>query len=159
MSHRKAIPLNMNWSRQRLYATLVFLGAGFLFLRTIKMMTQDALVWMVSWVAALLIAESLLDATILLGAVRWWMTQAEDHARFPLRATAAAVFLHAVRVLVYALGRLGPWIDFDIRPEHRPVYSSRGSLGWVYFASIMSVLGILGVIIVWRNRRIGKKNR
>jgi hypothetical protein len=158
MSHRKAIPLNMNWSRQRLYATLVFLGAGFLFFRTVRMMTQDALVWMVLWVAALLIAESLLDATILLGAARWWMTQAEDHACFPLRATAAAVFLHAVRVLVYALGRLGPWIDFDIRPEHRAVYSSRGSIGWVYFASIMSVLGILGVIIIWRNRRRIQKN-
>ena len=148
----------MRWSRQRLYATLIFLGAGFLFFRTVRMMTQDALVWMVPWVAALLIAESLLDATILLGAARWWMTQAEDHARFPLRATAAAVFLHAGRVLVYALGRLGPWIDFDIRLEHRAVYSSRGSMGWVYFASVMSVLGILGVIIVWRNRRRGKKN-
>lgn len=147
----------MSWSRQRLYATLVFLGAGFLFFRTVRMMTQDALVWMVPWVAALLLAESLLDATILLGAVRWWMTQTENHARFPLRTTAAAVFLHAGRVLIYALGRLGPWIDFDIRPEHRAIYSSRGSIGWVYFALIMSVLGILGVIIIWRNRRHIKK--
>jgi hypothetical protein len=81
------------------------------------------------------------------------MTQQEEHARLPLRATAAAVFLHAVRVLIYALGRIGPWIDFDIRPEYRALYSSRGSMGWVYFASIMSILGILGVIIIWRNRR------
>lgn len=146
----------MIWSRQRLYASLVFLGAGFLFFRTIRMMTQGALIWMVPWVAALLLAESVLDAIILSGAVRWWMTQAEDHARFPLRTTAAAVFLHAGRVLVYALGRLGPWIDFDIRPEHRAISSSRGSISWVYFASIMSVLGILGVIIIWRNRRHSK---
>ncbi len=150
----------MSWSRQRLYATLVFLGAGFLFFRTVRMMTQGALVWMVPWVAALLLAESLLDAIILLGTVQWWMTQAEDHASFSLRTTAAAVFLHALRVLIYALGRIGPWIDFDIRPEHRAIDSSRGSMGWVYFASIMSVLGILGVLIIWRNRRRHlKRNR
>ncbi|MGD9346917.1 MAG: hypothetical protein PVH84_13695 [Candidatus Aminicenantes bacterium] len=148
----------MNWTRQRLYANLVFLGAGFLFFRTVKMMTQDALVWMVPWVAALLLAESVLDAAIIVGAVRWWKTQAEEHASFPLRITVAAVFLHAGRVLIYALGRLGPWIDFDVRPEFRALYSSRGSTGWVYFASIMSVLGILGVIIIWRNRRRGKKS-
>jgi hypothetical protein len=122
------------------------------------MMTQDALVWMVPWVAALLLAESVLDVTIVAGAVRWWATQANEHASFPLRTTAAAVFLHAVRVLIYALGRLGPWMDFDIKPEYRAIYSSRSNLGWVYFASIMSVLGILGVIIVWRNRRRSKKS-
>jgi hypothetical protein len=148
----------MSWSRQRLYATFIFLGAGFLFFRTVKMMTQGALVWMVPWVALLLLAESVLDATILLGAVRWWITCDEEHARFPLRTTAAAVFLHAVRVLIYALGRVGPWIDFDRRPEYRAIYSSRGSIGWVYFASIMSILGILGVIIIWRNRRHSKKS-
>jgi predicted tellurium resistance membrane protein TerC len=147
----------MSWSRQRLYATLVFLGAGFLFLRTIRMITQDALVWMVPWVAVLLLAESVLDLMILVGAVRWWVTQVEEYASFPLRTTAAAVFLHAVRVLIYALGRIGPWIDFDIRPEHRAVYSLHGSMGWVYFASIMSVLGILGVIIIWRNRKRSRK--
>lgn len=148
----------MNWTRQRFYATLVFLGAGFLFFRTVKMMTQDALVWMVPWVAALLLVESILDATIVVGAVRWWKTQAEDHASFPLRITAAVVFLHSVRVLIYALSRLGPWIDFDVRPEYREIYSSRSSLGWVYFASVMSILGILAVIIIWRNRRQSRKN-
>jgi hypothetical protein len=148
----------MSWSRQRLYATLIFLGGSFLFFRTIMMMTQDALVWMVPWVAALLLAESVLDAAILLGAVRWWVTQTEEYASFPLRTTAVAVFLHAVRVLIYVLGRIEPWIDFDIRPEHRAIYSSRGSLGWVYFAAIMSTLGVLGVIIIWRNRRRSKKS-
>jgi hypothetical protein len=148
----------MSLSRQRLFATLVFLGAGFLFFRTIVMLTQGAMVWMVPWVAILLLAECVLDATILLGAVRWWITCDEEHARFPLRTTAAAVFLHAGRVLIYVLGRVGPWIDFDIRPEHRAIYSSRGSMGWVYFAAIMSVLGILGVIVIWRNRRRSKKS-
>ena len=75
----------MSWSRQRLYATLVFLGAGFLFFRTVRMMTQGALLWMVPWVAALLLAESVLDATILLGAVRWWMTLTEDTVKMKLR--------------------------------------------------------------------------
>ena len=148
----------MSWTRQRLFATLVFLGAGFLFFRTIMMMTQGALVWMVPWVAGLLLAESVLDATIVAGAVRWWATQAKEHASFPLRTTAAAVFLHAVRVLIYASGRLGPWMDFDIKPDYRAIYSSRSSLGWVYFASIMSVLGIIGVIIVWRNRTRSKQS-
>jgi hypothetical protein len=123
------------------------------------MMTQDALLWMVPWVAALLLMESILDAIIVLGAMRWWVTQAEEHASFPLRTTAAAVFLHAGRVLVYASGRVGPWIDFDIRPKYRAIYSSRGSMGWVYFASIMSILGILGVLIIWRNRRRSRKSR
>ena len=148
----------MSWSRQRLYATLLFLGACFLFFRTILMIIQDAMVWMVPWVAVLLLAESVLDATILLGAVRWWITCDEEHARFPLRTTAAAVFLHAVRVLIYVLGRVEPWKDFDIKPEYRALYSSRGSLGLVYFVSTMSVLGILGVVIIWRNRRRSKKS-
>lgn len=36
--------------------------------------------------------------------------------------TAALVVVHAFRVAVFALGRTGPWIDFDVRPEFRATH-------------------------------------
>jgi hypothetical protein len=135
------------------YATLVFLGACILLFRTIVLFIQGAMVWMMLWVASLLLAEFLLDAAFLLGSVRWWVTQSEEHSSFPLKTAAAAIILHAIRVLIYVLGRVGPWKDFDIKPEHRALPAVDWNLGEVYFAAIMSVLGIIGLLIIWRNRR------
>ena len=115
----------MNWSRQRLYASLLALGATILLSPTLVMLTQGALSVLVLWVSGLLILELILVITTLLGAVRWWMTSAQKDAVFALRAGAAATILHALRVLIFVLGRTGPWIDFDVKPEHRALHSER----------------------------------
>jgi len=54
-------------------------------------------------------------------------------------------------VLIYVLGRTGPWHGFDVCPEYR--VGQVAEWGWVVFAAAMSVLGVLGVVIVWRYRR------
>jgi hypothetical protein len=148
----------VNWSRQRLYASLIILGACILLFRTVMMLAQGAMTVLVPWVSALLLAECLLDVTTVLGSVRWWVTRAEGHARFPLRTCAAAVILHAVRVLIFVLGRVGPWIDFDVRPEHRALHSARWSWGSVYIAAVLAALGVLGVLIIWKYRRRAHKS-
>lgn len=149
--------MSFNLSKQRLYASLLILGASILLFRTIMMLSQGALEVLVLWVSALLIAEMLLDAACLLSSIRWWITNDKNNDRIPLRLGAAAAILHAVRVLIFVLGRIGPWIDFDVRPVHRALHAARWSWEGLYFAAIMSVLGVIGVLIIWTFRRRSKK--
>lgn len=65
----------------------------------------------------------------------------------------AATFLHAGRVLVFVLGRTGPWVDFDVRPEKRADHRERWTWGQVVFAGVMSVFGVVGALAIWRARR------
>lgn len=148
----------MSWPRQRLYASLVGLGICTLLFRTVVMLTDGSLTVLATWVSALLVAECVLDVTTFLASVRWWITGAERHARLPLRAAAAAIILHAIRVLIFVMGRTGPWIDFDVRPEHRALHPERWSWASVYFAAILSVLGVLAVLIIWTYRRRAANN-
>lgn len=143
----------MSWSRQRVYASLVAFGISILLFRTVVMLTDGSLAVLATWVSALLVVECALDMTTFLGSARWWITTAERHARLPLRAAAAAIILHAVRVFIFVLGRTGPWIDFDVRPEHRVFHSERWSWASVYFAAVLAALGVVGVLTIWRYRR------
>lgn len=145
-------------SKQRIYASLLILGACILLFRTLTMIAQGNLEVLVIGVSALLIAELLVDAACLLSSIRWWVKDDKNYDRLPLRLGAAAALLHAVRVLIFVLGRVGPWIDFDVRPAQRALHSARWSWGGVYFAAIMTVLGVLGVLIIWRLRRRAKRN-
>lgn len=145
-------------SRQRIYASLLAMGAGFLLYRTITMISQGALDILVWWVSILLIAELLLDLGCLLTCIYWWIQNDRAKARVALRLGAAVTILHALRVLVFVLGRTGPWINFDVRPEHQAAHAETWSWAGVYFAAIMSVLGIIGVIIIWLLIRRAKKN-
>jgi hypothetical protein len=61
--------------------------------------------------------------------------------------------LHALRVLIFVLGRTGPWVDFDVRPEQRSSHAARWTWDQVYFAATLSVLGVVGVLVIWRLRR------
>jgi hypothetical protein len=146
-----------NVSKQRLYASLLILGCCVLLFRTIKMLSEGAMDILVLWVAILLIAEMVIDAGCLLSSVRWWVANDESKASLALRTGAGAAILHAVRVFIFVLGRFGPWINFDVRPEHRALHYTRWSWGWVYFAAIMSILGVIGVVIIWRLRRRARK--
>ena len=55
--------------------------------------------------------------------------------------------------------KTGPWINFDVRPEHQAMHGESWSWGWVWFAAIMAILGIAGVLIIWiiRLRRRNKQ--
>lgn len=143
--------------KQRLYASLLILGACILLFRTIMMISEGSLDVLVLWVSILLIAEFLIDLGWLLSSIIWWISNDKKKASIPLRLASAAIILHAVRVLIFVLGRVGPWIDFDVRPEHGALHYTRWSWTTVYFAAIMSALGVLGVIIIWRLMRRAKK--
>lgn len=144
------------FSKQRIYALLLMLGASILLFRTIRMMTvEQAFDILVPWVIALLIAEFLIDLGCFLSSARWMISGRREHARLPLRLIAAAVILHAIRVLVYVLGRTGPWVNFDVKPEYHEEYTFEWF--WVYFAAILSVLGVTGVVIVWQIIRYRRK--
>ncbi|MGB5667705.1 MAG: hypothetical protein WBM53_12720 [Maribacter sp.] len=66
---------------------------------------------------------------------------------------AAAAIVHAFRVLIFVVGRVGQWIDFDVRPEQRALQYTRWSCEGLYFAGIMAILGVLGEIVIWMLRR------
>jgi hypothetical protein len=142
-----------NMSKQRIYASLLALGASFLLYRTIMMISQGSLVTLVWWVSALLLAELIIDASCLASSIYWWIKNDSSFDRIPLRLGTAVVFLHSVRVLIFVLGRAGPFLYFDVRPEYRLLHEETWSWFGVYLASIMTILGITGVIIIWRIRR------
>lgn len=142
--------------RQRLFAILVMAGSCFLLTRTIVMISQGNLVAMVPWAAALLLFETLIDGSWLVATIRWWLAARINRATLSLRLGAAAIILHAVRVGIYVLGRVGPWIDFDRRPEFR--LGQPEQLFWVFFPAGMALLSVIAVVTVWRlNRSLRKR--
>ena len=136
-------------SRQRLYAALLALGACILLYRTITMISQGALYTLALWVSIMLVLEMLIDLSCFVATIPWWISRDRARARIPLKLGAAAAIFHAIRVLVFVLGRIGPWINFDVRPEHIENHATAWTWAGVWFAAIMSVLGVIGVIIIW----------
>ena len=147
--------LHLN-SKQRLYASLLFLGACVLLFRTTTMIVQGYLGVFVFWVSVLLISEFLIDLGCAGFSILWWISNDRSKDRIPLRLGAAAAILHAIRVLVYVVGRIGSRMNFDIKPEYHSSQYTNWDIKWVYFASIMSILGLLGVVIIWIYRRRAK---
>ena len=143
--------------KQRFIASLIILGAGFLLARTIIMICQGAFNIMVLWVFILLIVELLIDAGCIITAIPWWIKNSKEKEKIPLRFGAAVVFIHAIRVLIFVLGRTGPWIDFDVQPDQRAIHHTRWTWGEVYFTAIMATLSVICVIIIW-NIRGKRKN-
>jgi hypothetical protein len=144
-------------ARNRIYALLLSLGALLLFYLTISMILFDkALVVLRFWVIALLFTESLIDLLCLIFSVRWFFANDLSRDTVPLRLGAAAAIIHALRVLVYVLGRMGPWINFDVKPEYHNSYTYDPV--WMWLAAILASLGIAGVVIIWWWRRKRRKN-
>jgi len=150
--------MTSNGLKQRLYASLLMFGSSILLFRAQLMLLSGALDVNVLWVSVLLVAEFLVDLSCFISCIIWWIKNDESKASVPLRFGAAAVILHAVRVLIFVLGRTGPWINFDVKPVHRAFHATRWTWAQVYFAAIMSILGVMGVIIIWRLRRRAKKS-
>jgi hypothetical protein len=140
-------------SKQRLYASFLILGACILLFRTIMLVAGGSLSVLVLWVSFLLILEMLIDTGWLVSATAWLISGEKAKASITLKLAAAAIILHAIRVLIFVMGRVGPWVNFDVRPEQRLLHYNRWTWFGVYFAAIMSVLGVLGVVVVWRLRR------
>jgi hypothetical protein len=145
-------------TKQRIYALLLTLGASFLLYRTIALMAEGILKWATWWVSVLLFIELLIDLGCVISLIWWFATNDPSKDRIPLRMGTAVVLSHALRVLVFALGRTGPWVNFDVKPGYIAWYDSRWSWGEVYFASVMALLSIIVVIIIWRIRIRNRKN-
>lgn len=146
----------MKWSRHRTYATLLSAGAGLLLYRTVAMISAGAMNTLVPWVGALLVVELITDAITLVVCLTWAATGKHEHIRTVIRATTTVIVLHAIRVAIFVLGRTGPWVDFDVRPEARATHATRWSWGEVYFAGTMAGISVvlLGVFwLYWRRRR------
>jgi ABC-type Fe3+ transport system permease subunit len=122
--------------------------------RTLVMLTDGSMVMLVPWVAATVVVEAVMDGAEIIAAARWWRSRSERDERTALRLGAAVALFHALRVLVFVLGRTGPWPDFDVRPGYRATDASRWSWFSVIFAGTLSVAGVLVVIAVaWIRRR------
>ncbi len=142
-------------TKQRIYAFLLILGASILLFRTLRLLFfEQGLEILVLWVIILTVLESIIDSCCIIGSLRWLISNDALKATFPLRLGAAAAILHAIRVLIYVLGRTGPWVNFDVKPIYRSSYSF--DWFWVWFVAILSVLGVIGVIVIWKLRRRSK---
>jgi hypothetical protein len=144
-----------NLSKQRLYSILLALGAGILLFRTLRMMlVENAFDILATWVSGLLVLEFLVDLGCMIGSILWFIANNRAKAGLPLKLGAIATILHAIRVLIFIMGRLDPWKDFDIKAEH--VNAVEFDPFWLYFAGILSIAGIIGMILIWwliRKRR------
>jgi len=145
--------------RQRIWATLLIVGACVLIFRCVHLLSTGGFIVLNWWVVAMTVVELLIDLACLATAIRWWLANDSRVNTVPLRLGAAAAIFHAVRVLVFVLGRTAAFLNFDVRPEYHASHGERWSWFWVYFAATLSVLGILGVLIIWLVRRSARKER
>ena len=144
-------------SKHRLYASLLILGGAILLFRTIAMLAGDALSILVWWASGLLLMEMLVDVAVMLTSIRWWRKGSRETARLPLQLAAAATILHFIRVMIFVLGRTGPWINFDVQANQISRHADTWTWTGVYFAGIMATLGVIGMIIIWRLILRGRK--
>ncbi len=135
---------------QRFWATLLALGAGFLLYRTIWLTAHGYLEKYVWWVSVLLAAEMLVDLSCLVAAIHWWIRSGNISARrLTLRLTTAIVFLHALRVAIFVVGCIGPWIAWDVRPEYRAAHDAGWTWTGFWIASTGAAVSLLVVLVVW----------
>jgi hypothetical protein len=146
-------------NKQKLYSLVLILGASILLFRTIRLLTiENGWNTLADWVIALTFFEMAIDILCIIFSSHWLFRNSNSSKSIALHLGAYAAFFHAFRVLIYVLGRTGPWINFDVKPEFRSTHNV--NIFWVYFAAILSVLGILGVTIIWLNIKRNKgKNK
>jgi hypothetical protein len=138
--------------RKQIYPALMILGAGILLFRTIRLMFfENGLETLVIWVNVLTVVEMLVDLACIVYSVKWLINHNKTDIQTALRLGAFAAIFHAFRVLIFVIGRVGPWVNFDVKPEHRAAVSI--DIFWVYFAGILSIMGIVGVVAIWLVRR------
>ena len=140
--------MNIPMNKQKLYSSLLILGASILLFRTVRLLTvENGWEVLANWVIVLTFIEMAIDALCILFSFHWLLRNSKSSKSISLRLIASAVIFHAFRVLIYVLGRTGPWINFDVKPEYRSAHNV--DMFWLYIATFLAVLGILGVIIIW----------
>lgn len=143
--------------KQRVIAALLFLGACVLVFRAYSMLAGGARDVLVGWVYALLITELVVDLIALVALGRWFYLCTHPSRSMALKMTALVVVLHAIRVGIFALGRIGPWVDFDVQTASRAAHPDRWTWGDVWLASALSLASV--VILLWYWRRSSTRSR
>ena len=129
-------------------------GASILLFRTIRLLTvENGWETLAIWVITCTFIEMIIDLSCIAFSLLWLTNTYPDSKKMALKLGAAAAIFHAFRVLIYVFGRVGPFHDFDLKPQFR--YTQDVEMFWVYFASILSMLGVLGVVIIWRKMKKG----
>ena len=149
-------------NKQKLYSLALVLGAAILLFRTIRLLTlENGWITLANWVIVLTFIEMAIDILCIIFSSHWLFKNSDNSKSIALHLGAYAAIFHAFRVLIFVLGRTGPWINFDVKPEFRSMHNV--DMFWIYFAATLSILGILGVIIIWlyieRKKINGKANR
>ncbi|TNE53120.1 MAG: hypothetical protein EP344_15070 [Bacteroidetes bacterium] len=135
-------------NKQKTYASLIILGAGILLFRTIRLLTiENGWEILSDWVIVLTFIEMAIDILCITISTQWLLANSARSKSLALGFGAAAAIFHAFRVLIYVLGRTQAFNNFDVKPAFRSTHNV--DMFWVYFAAVLSVMGILGVIIIW----------
>ena len=156
IADNSAYALPMSRFGQRTLATLLFIGATFLLYRTLAMVSGGALETLVAWVVVLLMLELIADGIAMVVCGAWAIGGRPEQVRAVIRVTTVVVVLHAVRVLVFVLGRTGPWVDFDVKPAARAHHAATWTWGEVYFAGTMSAISVVALMVFllyWRRKK------
>jgi hypothetical protein len=133
------------------------LGACILLFRTIRLLTvENGWEHLAVWVIIFTFLEMTIDLLCIFFSFLWLLNSAELVKKISLRFGAAAAIFHAFRVLIYVIGRIGPWKNFDLKPYFRQTQNVE--IFWVYFASGLSILGIIIVIIIWSKLKNQRKS-
>ena len=151
-----AYACRMSRLSQRSLATVLFIGAAFLLYRTLALVSAGALETFVSWVVVLLMLELIADGITMVVCAAWAISGKAEQVRAVIRATSVVILLHAVRVLIFVLGRTGPWVDFDVKPAARAHHGDSWTWGGVYFAGAMSAISVIALIVFllyWRRKK------
>jgi len=141
----------------RTFAALLMLAAPILIYRAAFLIWTGVASRYVIWLNVLTWIELLLAVSIVGAALVWLVSGGRAWCALTLRLTAAIILLHAFRVAVFVIARVGPWIDFDVRPEERPVDPAGWDWFQIWFASAMAGLSLLVLfgVLIWRRRRDG----
>jgi len=126
---------------------LMIFGASILLFRTIRLLYfEDGLIILALWTKILTFIEMIIDLLCVFVSFKWLKESDYRFRSISLWLGSIATIFHALRVLIYILGRFGPWKDFD----KDPVYRLQGTTNifWVLFAGILSVIGVFGVMII-----------
>jgi len=152
---------------------LLMFGASVLLYRTVSMIYHGAASVLVPWVAALIWIEMILDGACVVAAVPWFVASLREddedgaasastapRSSLPLRIGAACTAFHAFRVAIFVSGRCseGRWKDFDVRPERRSDHGTRWEWWHVYFAGTLSALGLVVMLLIWKQRRSSSRS-
>jgi hypothetical protein len=142
-------------NKQKVYPLLMIAGASILLFRTIRLLTiENGWETLAIWVITCTIIEMIIDLFCIAFSFSWLIKTNLNSKIIALRLGAAAAIFHTFRVLIYVLGRVGPFYNFDLKPQFRNTQNVE--MFWVCFASILSILGVIGVIIIWRIIKKGK---